>query len=1417
MQESSGDELLRKLSTILRKHEDTILRGESKLCLTTTSVVYLNRCFEQLHSGNNGQTEAGLCYSKSSSPCVAYLHDLTKKALSLKLIPGPSARFDTLLSISHFKNVQYLEVKKVPLGYILGLQSLRKQLKGLTCMRSAFALNEIFICCGGDLSSTNVAWQHLREVNLSYNSIDHLDDSVKVLPAIEVLNLSHNNIASPEEEDCWQFLTGLQYLNLGYNQLNKVPSLPAVSITRFQLKILILRNNNIQDLRGIQHFGLLETLDVSNNCIASFQELFPLAHLHNLSALHLSGNPLCFYDDYRVQAVSCLSPVPHQGDMYLDNQKLSPLEKSFVGCSVQPASLLSYLPSQPSVLSPRNLRTAADSESVPRPESPQGYVDQPLVVAPAEKRKKKVRKLKARQISINKDVDEGESASSSTSSPVERSLEHSQDIERLKKARDLGGAHWLPAVNTVLHGENRSSASKTSSYQDIDIDNESDISNTSPYLVSQEHVTEMNLPSSRKSSSNESYQSDKDMDIDNKNDVSNISPYVMSQEPVALVMNLSSSQKSSSNESYQSDDGINQPFLVTLKALHLPNEEQEDEDDRDLLVTITEHFIRERGYFDGKVTCKLEIGSLVAANLEKSGDGEIVVHLKFDYLSRKRKERYYIMEDRGSAEQLIELLFPMIMSNEEAKNVVISEHLQCLKCSAYFTEQTSKPRDQHICPDCGSIQIIEVNPVEKSRDPMIDNHEEKLPMDRRTDVTTGNTWLNEAQKMPELIPQKEDSPTVFPQPDSYTYSKDNDINEKQDLLKSAKESTDTKVYAINNTKGYKINDSAKVKDLSLEKKDFNTELNGTDFPKKKENRNSYTINKTVGYVVYEKKNDYLGKSASPTRTSALSNSLKDSESKYFMSKSMDTSGTKSALQRRVIDSPISLKTSSSKPSTLETDSSLPRQEITPETKPTTPSQPKIPQSSPPAQPNVFVNLFSKLSNKMSGPLLGSSLNNGGPTPSISSSLCYEIPPDEFKECDHRLKLYFEVSLFTGGAGEVLSCLIKAPVVVYGDTEETCAVLVISNMAVYICKLVETAGLSADECLSLISSHSLDHLQYVDFSFGCQTFRLEFNGESPACYTFNVRDKNRCEAFLHLLIKSANLHRGSQELEPLKTTRSNPQTLAHIRSQVLGIQEKNLCAVGERFLEQLNHFTEPPLIKDRKSLLRSYPACFVGKEFIDWLIRYGEVTTRQEGVELAQDLVEGGVIEHVSKENRFEDKEQFYRFTANDSKAERSASTGEDGSPRNIEMTASDIDTHLSAFIMGYKIQDINKPLGDLKPVTIIVTRTHIALAEQNPQWPFPRYLETAPTVSGPQFHCIAKYKMTDVASLEFFSDSPCHNAIVISEEDGPLECADSYVLIKTETSDSLSSIVKAIREPWEEQFGVELQTTFIPSLARDTI
>ena len=52
-----------------------------------------------------------------------------------------------------------------------------------------------------------------------------------------------------------------------------------------------------------------------------------------------------------------------------------------------------------------------------------------------------------------------------------------------------------------------------------------------------------------------------------------------------------------------------------------------------------------------------------------------------------------------------------------------------------------------------------------------------------------------------------------------------------------------------------------------------------------------------------------------------------------------------------------------------------------------------------------------------------------------------------------------------------------------------------------------------------------------------------------------------------------------------------------------------------------------LIRDRKYHLHSYSSCFVGQEFVDWLVKKGEAQNRKEAVEIGMQLVDAGVIRH----------------------------------------------------------------------------------------------------------------------------------------------------------------------------------------------
>lgn len=84
-----------------------------------------------------------------------------------------------------------------------------------------------------------------------------------------------------------------------------------------QIVKLVLRNNALTTLRGIENLKCLEDLDISYNIISTFSELEFIASLPYLLNLWLEGNPLCCSRWYRAQVFSYFAhPDKVRHDLY---------------------------------------------------------------------------------------------------------------------------------------------------------------------------------------------------------------------------------------------------------------------------------------------------------------------------------------------------------------------------------------------------------------------------------------------------------------------------------------------------------------------------------------------------------------------------------------------------------------------------------------------------------------------------------------------------------------------------------------------------------------------------------------------------------------------------------------------------------------------------------------------------------------------------------------------------------------------------------------------------------------------------------------------------------------------------------------------------------------------------------------------
>uniref|UniRef100_A0A3P9K6I3 Phosphatidylinositol 3,4,5-trisphosphate-dependent Rac exchanger 1 protein n=1 Tax=Oryzias latipes TaxID=8090 RepID=A0A3P9K6I3_ORYLA len=100
---------------------------------------------------------------------------------------------------------------------------------------------------------------------------------------------------------------------------------------------------------------------------------------------------------------------------------------------------------------------------------------------------------------------------------------------------------------------------------------------------------------------------------------------------------------------------------------------------------------------------------------------------------------------------------------------------------------------------------------------------------------------------------------------------------------------------------------------------------------------------------------------------------------------------------------------------------------------------------------------------------------------------------------------------------------------------------------------------------------------------------------------------------------------------------------------LGMERDAYVMIAEKG-EKLYHMMMTKnrhLIKDRRRKLSIVPKCFMGNEFVAWLIESGEISKPEEGVNLGQALLENGIIHHISDKHQFKNEQVLYRFRYDD--------------------------------------------------------------------------------------------------------------------------------------------------------------------------
>ncbi|KAK1406530.1 hypothetical protein QVD17_41932 [Tagetes erecta] len=348
----SGNSYLESLLNFVEKQAAPLIEGTLVLKLNPVGLHYVQSRFESLSELERLLAGAPVDYFRAyvsdlgDHRALEQLRRILRILTSLKVVsvvPHQSCRDPTPLCLLPFGRLKVLELRGCDLSTSAarGLLELRHTLEKIICHNSTDALRHVFASRIGEIEKCP-RWKRLLFVSCAYNGLLLMDDSLRLLPVVETLDLSRNKFS--KVDNLWR-CSKLKHLDLGFNQLRTITSFSKVSC---HISKLVLRNNALTTIRGVENLKSLEGLDISYNILSNFSELELLAGLTSLKNLWLEGNPVCSANWYRAHMYSFFCDPDK---LILDDREISTREvwKRQIIIShrhTQPASFGFYSPAK---------------------------------------------------------------------------------------------------------------------------------------------------------------------------------------------------------------------------------------------------------------------------------------------------------------------------------------------------------------------------------------------------------------------------------------------------------------------------------------------------------------------------------------------------------------------------------------------------------------------------------------------------------------------------------------------------------------------------------------------------------------------------------------------------------------------------------------------------------------------------------------------------------------------------------------------------------------------------------------------------------------------------------------------------------------------------------------------------------------
>ncbi|XP_015584680.1 serine/threonine-protein kinase 11-interacting protein isoform X4 [Cephus cinctus] len=723
------------LARLLRQNGDKVLSATSKLSLSTTLLNDLNEAFS-LIVDESEDLECSFQVCNSSKIDIfrdlKFLHDFVQKTIGLKVTHN-SNDAKVSIDIRKFRHLKYLELHKVCIELVRGIQGIRGQLESVVCAggRGVGSIGRLLAACGGD-AGVGFVWASLQHLALPYNALARLDKSLELAPWLQTLDLSHNLISTATELNC---LPSLKNINLGFNKLEAVPIFNKASFQTLQ--ILILKNNYIDNLNGLHGLECLTELDLSYNCLTEHSVLWPLETMSALLWVALDGNPLSYHPRHRILTIRRLHPSLSDRKFVLDNLPFSKSERQLVSQnrmfairsvrSVSRDDLASLSGSVTSDVTSASVETSIINASMTESQSSELMKS----VEKSVMRSRRKRNVKEAVIAEFKTIE-----SSTPISSIETLTDHLEIKKQILALREKFGENdWLTShagtfVQDIMGLERSPRPMLTSTFPKTPA---STPVNASAF-VSPTHLSDslnlLNSPTPKDligdtfGSGDNQFSEHKVNDVSNNKENNNDSEIQEDSNRDETIDEIPDISPKEVENNYDPEEEIGDLYLVQKKK----NTHEREE----LFLVINPDYIKERDSMTREVKQRWAMNTVLSCDM--GGGQETSVDIVFDTTRKDRQNRTYYLE-LEDAKKIVQTLGETIRLRP-----IMLKVFQCIKCSTHFSQDddnclitiTSSNKAPK-CPTCQSTLVIQTDELTTPDARSAENFEGKIKAGQQKD------------------------------------------------------------------------------------------------------------------------------------------------------------------------------------------------------------------------------------------------------------------------------------------------------------------------------------------------------------------------------------------------------------------------------------------------------------------------------------------------------------------------------------------------------------------------------------------------------------------------------------------------------------------------------------------------------------